>query len=63
MTWDFAEVNIFSDSVGSTDTVLRTLIAPLEYLPRRSPPGRALQINASEDLQDSRKVIVSTDPP
>ena len=32
MTWDFAEVNFFSESVGGLDTVLRTLSVPLTYL-------------------------------
>lgn len=30
MTWDYAEVNFFSDSVGSIDTVLKTLSVPLD---------------------------------
>jgi|SRR5579859_2770072 len=32
MTWDFAEVNFFSESVGGIATVLKTLSLPLEYL-------------------------------
>ncbi len=62
MTWDFAEVNFFSDSVGGVETVLKTLTAPLALLPSRQSGGHARQTDAR--LQDwSRGRVVSTDPP
>ena len=63
MTWDFAEVNIFSDSVGSLDTVLKTLTTPLAYLPRKCAKGVAQQLDASTLPPLSAPVIISTDPP
>jgi putative DNA methylase len=62
MTWDYAEVNFFSDSVGSIDTVLKTLSAPLAYFPRSPPDGHASQADAQ--LQSmSGGAVISTDPP
>ncbi|HET7201414.1 MAG TPA: hypothetical protein VFI80_11440, partial [Burkholderiales bacterium] len=63
MTWDFAEVNFFSDSVGSLDTVLKTLIAPLDYLPIGTPSGTSFQHDATEQMGDLRGSVISTDPP
>jgi putative DNA methylase len=62
MTWDFAEVNFFSDSVGSIDTVLKTLIAPLANLPLSASSGSAHQSEAQNQSSSAAKVI-STDPP
>ncbi|HEY4809168.1 MAG TPA: DUF1156 domain-containing protein [Roseiarcus sp.] len=62
MTWDFAEVNCFSDSVGSIDTVLKTLSAPLEYLPIVKIRCHTQQADAQSQTISSEK-IVSTDPP
>jgi putative DNA methylase len=62
MTWDYAEVNLFSDSVGSLETVLKTLSAPLEYLPQAASAGEALQSDAQSQKLGKQK-IVSTDPP
>jgi len=62
MTWDFAEVNFFSESVGSMETVLKTLSMPLIYLSPSSHAGCAQQADAQ--LQSfSRGAVVSTDPP
>ncbi len=47
MTWGFAEVNFFSDSVGSLEIVLRTLTAPLGYLSTAAKPGRREPAGAS----------------
>jgi len=63
MTWDFAEVNIFSDSVGSLDTVLRTLTIPLEYLPRGAPSGVSQQLDAAAAVGGSFGRVIATDPP
>ena len=62
MTWDYAEVNFFSDSVGSIDTVLKTLSAPLDYFPALPVPGLAQQSDAQSQFISSNKVI-SSDPP
>jgi putative DNA methylase len=63
MTWDFAEVNFFSDSVGSIDTVLDTLTVPLEYFPFVSLPGFAMQLDASSLSDQLPLSVISTDPP
>ena len=63
MTWDFAEVNIFSESVGSLDTVLRTLSAPLDYLPVDAVQGRALQLDAASPKTHFSGTVIATDPP
>jgi putative DNA methylase len=62
MTWDFAEANLLSDTVGGIATVLRTLTVPLDYLPNAAKPGHAVQADA-QTQHLSRDVIVSTDPP
>jgi putative DNA methylase len=62
MTWDYAEVNFFSDSVGSIDTVLKTLCVPLTFFPRNAVAGSSLQSDAQ--IQNiSEGSVVSTDPP
>lgn len=63
MAWDFAEVNFFSESAGSIETVLRTLTAPLEYLPVAAPPGKSWQADAVATVESIPGKIVSTDPP
>jgi putative DNA methylase len=63
MTWDFAEVNFFSDSVGSIDTVLGTLTAPLEYLPRDVRSGTVQQLDVSSALNRVARDMIATDPP
>lgn len=62
MTWDFAEVNFFSDSVGSIDTVLKTLAVPLTYLPSKTAPGHSEQRDAQTQSVSADRLI-STDPP
>ena len=62
MTWDFAEVNFFSESVGSIQTVLKTLCVPLSCFSIGTHAGRAQQADAqSQSL--SQGAVVSTDPP
>ncbi|MEO7331716.1 MAG: hypothetical protein ABI193_24285, partial [Minicystis sp.] len=63
MSWDFAEVNFFSESAGSIDTVLQTLTVPLQYLPRSPPAGTARQVDAVAVSEGVSWRIVSTDPP
>jgi putative DNA methylase len=62
MTWDFAEVNFFSDSVGSIDTVLKTLTVPIDYLPTAVVGSIAKQSDA-QTQEFSYGKVVSTDPP
>jgi putative DNA methylase len=62
MTWDFAEVNFFSESVGSIDTVVKTLSVPLDYMSPTSQGGIAQQADAQRQ-QLSQGNVVSTDPP
>ena len=63
MTWDFAEVNFFSESVGSIETVLHTLTAALEYLPKSVVHGRANQCEAALLPEGFPVSVTSTDPP
>jgi putative DNA methylase len=62
MTWDFAEVNFFSESVGSIDTVVKTLSVPLDYMVWNVHDGIALQGDARLQIL-SQGHVVSTDPP
>jgi putative DNA methylase len=62
MTWDFAEVNFFSESVGSIETVVRTLSVPLDYLSPCIQSGNAQQADAQLQAL-SRGAVISTDPP
>ena len=52
----------FSSSVGSIDTVLKTLTAPLLYIPRSGSLGQIVQHDAQTQTIGEGKVI-STDPP
>jgi putative DNA methylase len=62
MTWDYAEVNFFSESVGGLETVLKTICIPLTHLMPTQVGGKARQADAqSQEL--SRGAVVSTDPP
>ena len=57
MTWDFAEVNFFSESVGSIETVLKTLSAPLTYL---SPSGTWARTEPTQTVDNAGDMVVST---
>lgn len=63
MTWDFTEVNPFSDSCGnwtgnSTEWVYKSLL----HLPENAVPGNASQQDAQRQTV-SRNKVVSSDPP
>lgn len=62
MTWDFAEVNPFSESVGGIETVLKTLAVPLDQFPTDAKQGIAVQQDAQSQHISIHKVV-STDPP
>jgi putative DNA methylase len=65
MTWDFAEPNIFSESVGSIDTVLKTLTAPLEYMSFGATGGKAIigSADATKNSIPTQPAVICTDPP
>ncbi|MCW5685473.1 MAG: DUF1156 domain-containing protein [Pseudolabrys sp.] len=62
MTWDFAEVNFFSSSVGALETVLKTLATPIEYFPPQAPIGSIIQHDA-QTVTLPKGTVISTDPP
>jgi putative DNA methylase len=59
MTWDFAEVNPFSDSTGNWTACLDWVWKALEHTPARRP-GLVTQLDATTV---SRTALFSTDPP
>ena len=61
MTWDFAEVNVFSDSTGNFLSGIDWIKRSLERLPACGT-AVAMQANASQ-LKLKRKFLISTDPP
>jgi putative DNA methylase len=63
MSWDYAEVNFFSKSAGSVETVLQTLSIPLSYLPANAIPGAAWQADAVASIGGVAGAVISTDPP
>jgi putative DNA methylase len=62
MTWDFAEVNFFSSSVGALDTVLKTLSTPINFFPPMAGFGSIEQCDA-QNAPIGEDAIISTDPP
>ncbi len=62
MTWDYPEVNIMGDSVGSVTSTINYLCKCIETLPKSSADGIAINANAQLDF-GLRDIMVSTDPP
>ena len=62
MTWDFAEVNVFSTSSGSYRSLFSRMIKGFEVLGKRSSSGSIVQSDAQERKYESTCAI-STDPP
>lgn len=60
MVWDYAEINVFSNSVGNIGSHIEWVAAGIERLPA-SVLGSARQASA-EDI-DFAGAVVSTDPP
>ncbi len=60
MTWDFAEVNPFSDSSGNLGFMLRGIARVLDGLPASSVSS-AVQADAASRTYDG--LVISTDPP
>lgn len=62
MTWDFAEVNVFSSSTGNMSSGFDWAFKVLEKLPAHALPGTCEQSDAQSQAI-SRGKFVSTDPP
>lgn len=62
MTWDYPEVNIFGESVGSFSQISAYIADCIQTLPNTSASGCADQHNAQTDC-GLRNIMVSTDPP
>lgn len=64
MVWDFAEANILGDSVGAWATCGSYVADCIEVLGKSSGSGgNGLQVDASGAWNDTRGLLVSTDPP
>ena len=61
MIWDFAEVNIFSQSAGSNKNFLDLLNKVIIHLPTNSV-GRCNQKDATQ-ISFNSPIVISTDPP
>lgn len=61
MVWDFAECNIFGQSMGAYAVTLSNMARALELLPA-NPAGFSVQADAQQQ-HISRGKVVSTDPP
>ncbi len=62
MTWDFAEVNPFSDSTGSWLGMLEWTAKVVEQLPA-TIPGLISQRDAAAWIAENTGTVLSTDPP
>ncbi|MDA2989831.1 MAG: DUF1156 domain-containing protein, partial [Actinomycetota bacterium] len=62
MTWDFAEVNPFSDSTGNWKGCVGWVSRALAGLPA-GRPGQTAQRDARARVRENPGVVVSTDPP
>lgn len=62
MTWDFVEVNPFSQRMGSWHAMLQGVLKGIEVLPTKSA-GSVEQRDARARIREVGKCVVSTDPP
>lgn len=62
MTWDFPEVNIFGNAVGSFSQIVDYISDCIATLPVADGAGVAEQFDAQSDC-GLRNIMVSTDPP
>ena len=62
MTWDFAEVNVFSASSGSFHSLFSRMIKGFETLGEGSNTGSIVQADAQEKRYE-KNCVISTDPP
>lgn len=61
MTWDYVEINPFSNSVGNFGAHIEWVAAGIDFLPAGPLKGLATQSDAAS--RDYANVVVSTDPP
>lgn len=62
MTWDYPEVNIFGNAVGSFSQIVNYIADCINTLPNTDRRGVAEQYDAQSDC-GLRNIIISTDPP
>ena len=62
MVWDYPEVNVFSNAVGSFSTIIDYISKCIVTLPFKSTISNAVQFDAQSDC-GLRGIMVSTDPP
>jgi len=62
MTWDYPEVNVMADSVGSFTTITDFIARCIATLPIIGEQGFVIQQDAQTD-NGLRNIMVSTDPP
>lgn len=62
MTWDYPEVNILGNSVGSISQIINYVADCIDTLPSGAYPGEAYQQDAQVDA-GVRNALISTDPP
>ncbi|MGE4043551.1 MAG: DUF1156 domain-containing protein [Acetobacteraceae bacterium] len=65
MTWDFAEVNVFSESSGSYFSLFDRLKKAFTGLPETTglPAGGIYSLDAAKNSYPERPFVVCTDPP
>lgn len=62
MVWDFAEVNVFSSSSGSLNSLLTRMVKGFETLAQGRMASEIVQLDAASSSKVSA-AIISTDPP
>ena len=63
MVWDFAEVNLFSNSTRNWDDQVKWTVKLVHSLSTNSNPCEALQADASDSVQARGSPFIVTDPP
>ena len=62
MVWDFPEVNVFSNAVGSFATIKDYISKCIDTLPAENYVSEGIQADAQTDC-GLRNIMISTDPP
>lgn len=63
MMWDFAEVNIFSNSTQNWMAQIEWIAESVEVLPASANGGNVRQADATKTIDNNDAPIVATDPP
>lgn len=63
MTWDYAEVNVFSESSGSFKSLFERMVKAFDGLPPLPASGNVNMIDASRNGFPAGISVFSTDPP